>query len=86
VRCNLPPNRTSQSTCTFFSGAGALGGLGTQPCGVYKGADVKAQDNDGWTALIWASRNGREAIARLLIDKGADVKAQTNDGSTALVK
>jgi ankyrin repeat protein len=42
------------------------------------GADVKAQDNSGSTAVILASINGHEAVPRLLIEKGADVKAQDN--------
>jgi len=54
------------------------------------GADVKALDKDGWTALILASMNNHEAVVRLLIDKGADVgadvKAEDKDGSMALVK
>ena len=29
------------------------------------------QDND--TPLIWASRNGRDSVVKLLLDKGADI-------------
>ena len=50
-----------------------------------KGADVNAKNNDGWTALIWASRNGYTEIAKLLIDKGADVNAKNNYVWTALM-
>lgn len=39
----------------------------------------------GWTALIWAARNGRTEIVNLLLDSGANVNAITKDGFTALV-
>ena len=41
------------------------------------GADVNAQDNDGWTALIWAVRINtgyrKTQIIRILLDNGAKV-------------
>ncbi|THW78138.1 hypothetical protein D6D18_09779, partial [Aureobasidium pullulans] len=40
------------------------------------GIDVKAKDEDGRSALYWASELGHERIAQLLLDKGADVNAQ----------
>jgi len=36
-----------------------------------KGADVNAKDNDGWTALMWAKRNGHAEIVNFLIANGA---------------
>jgi len=50
-----------------------------------KGADVNAQDADGYTALSIASRNGHTEVVKLLLDKGADVNVQDADGDTALI-
>jgi ankyrin repeat protein len=49
-----------------------------------KGADIKAQDNLGRTALIIAAWDGHESVARHLIDKGVDIKVQDGSGRTAL--
>ena len=49
------------------------------------GADVNAQENDGSTALMWASLEGHAGITRLLIEAGADVNAQDNYGYIALI-
>jgi len=38
---------------------------------IEKGANVNAQTNDGYTALILASRYGHKEIAKLLIEAGA---------------
>ena len=35
------------------------------------GANVDAHDSDGWTALMRATRNGRNDCVRLLITAGA---------------
>jgi ankyrin repeat protein/tRNA(Arg) A34 adenosine deaminase TadA len=40
------------------------------------GADVRARDSSGRTALLAATQGNHEAVARALIDAGADVNAQ----------
>jgi len=50
-----------------------------------EGADVNAQNSEGWTALMLASDQENPAIAKLLIDEGADVNIQDNEGWTALL-
>ncbi|HQQ11315.1 MAG TPA: ankyrin repeat domain-containing protein, partial [Synergistales bacterium] len=41
-----------------------------------RGADIEAQDKEGWTPLHYACMNGRTDIARLLLDRGADIEAR----------
>ena len=36
------------------------------------------ENQDGWTALIWASYKNHKDIAKLLTDKGADLNLQHN--------
>jgi uncharacterized protein len=40
------------------------------------GADVNAKGDDGWTALLLATVQGRAAVARTLLDHGSDINAQ----------
>ncbi|CAG8126236.1 unnamed protein product [Penicillium salamii] len=37
--------------------------------------EIEARDPEGWTALMWAVREGHEKVARSLIQGGADVKS-----------
>ncbi|EJT71108.1 hypothetical protein GGTG_10368 [Gaeumannomyces tritici R3-111a-1] len=60
---------------TPLSWAAQKGKLSIVKVFVDRGADVNAQEKDGWTALMLASRSGHEAVARLLIDRGADINA-----------
>ncbi|MEM4359477.1 MAG: ankyrin repeat domain-containing protein [Candidatus Bilamarchaeaceae archaeon] len=50
-----------------------------------KGADVNAEDEYGWTALMRAVGGRETKIARMLIEKGADVNAKNGFGRTALM-
>ena len=45
---------------------------------------INTRDKDGLTPLIFATRNGREQIADLLIANNADVNTRTDDDETAL--
>ena len=49
------------------------------------GADVNAKTAQGFTALIYASRDGFLKTAEHLITNGAEIDAQTSFGYTALM-
>jgi ankyrin repeat protein len=51
---------------------------------VQSGADVKAAQADGATALHWAAYHGDVSLAQVLLDAGADVAAANRNGSTPL--
>ena len=51
-----------------------------------QGADVRAAEDDGLTALMCAAHGGHEAVAELLLQHGADVAAARHDGFTALMR
>lgn len=53
---------------------------------VNKGADVKAQDRNGATPLMWAAGYNQNAAATTtLLAAGADLKARDKDGETAMM-
>ena len=49
------------------------------------GADVKAVDEDGWTALIWAAWTGMPTVVEELVKAGSDVNALDNQKQSALM-
>ena len=49
------------------------------------GADVNNTNNDGNTALIWATRRDRLEIVKLLLAEKANVNDRSNGGDTALI-
>ncbi|MCK4319689.1 ankyrin repeat domain-containing protein [Candidatus Micrarchaeota archaeon] len=49
------------------------------------GADVNAEDKDGWTALMWAAKKGYAETVKLLIEKEADVNAKDSYNTTTLM-
>ena len=49
------------------------------------GLDVNIKDNDGDTALIWASMYDYTEVVKLLLESGADVNIKNNYGNTALI-
>jgi ankyrin repeat protein len=48
-----------------------------------KGADVRAKDNSGFTALVYAAK---PEIARMLLEKGSDPNPRGLDNMTPLIK
>ena len=46
--------------------------------------DVDSKDEDGWTALHWAARNGHDDVVQTLLENQATVNAKDNSGSTPL--
>ena len=66
------------------------GSVTTEVCDLLlaKGANVNAQltgpDATGWTALMFASSNGKLDLVKYLISKRADVHLKAKDGTTAL--
>ena len=51
---------------------------------IASGADVKAANDDGWTALHYAANENMPTLAQALIDKGAAADAKTVEGETPL--
>jgi ankyrin repeat protein len=50
------------------------------------GADVNSQNEDGWTALMFAATfNTTPEVIRMLIEAGADVEVRTEAGWTPLM-
>ena len=49
------------------------------------GADVKAVDEDNWTALIWAAWTGMPTVVEELVKAGSDVNALDNKKQSALM-
>jgi ankyrin len=45
-----------------------------------KGANVNVKDEDGFTPLHKASKEGNNAVVSLLLEKGGDIEAKTKDG------
>lgn len=66
------------------------GSVTTEVCDLLlaKDADINAQltgpDVTGWTALMFASSNGKLDLVKYLISKGSDVSLKAKDGTTAL--
>lgn len=52
---------------------------------IINGGDVNAKDKSGFTALIWAAKEGRDNVVELLLKYNADINARNNKGVTALM-
>ncbi|GBG31585.1 Ankyrin repeat and protein kinase domain-containing protein 1 [Hondaea fermentalgiana] len=52
---------------------------------IERGANVDAQQSDGWTPLMLACRYSQPEIAKMLVERGAKLDLQKCDGWTALM-
>jgi len=54
---------------------------------VMQHVDVNERDNNGYTALMWAARNGHTEVMKSLLDAGADMNLRdcATNGWTALI-
>jgi ankyrin repeat protein len=50
-----------------------------------KGADIEANDSEGYTALIWAVDFKHTEIVKLLIRRGADINKADKEKTTPLI-
>ncbi|GAA3087960.1 ankyrin repeat domain-containing protein [Streptosporangium carneum] len=64
--------------------AAALGHVEILEALLAAGADPTAQENGGWTALLWAASNGRAEALRKLLAAGAGPEETNDGGETAL--
>ncbi len=51
---------------------------------INNGTDLEACHSSGFTALMWAVRQGHANCTELLLERGADTGAVDNSGHTAL--
>jgi len=51
-----------------------------------RGANIDAQDQNGWTALMWSVSHGDLKVIQLLLDGGANINVRDQKGSTALAE
>ncbi len=47
-------------------------------------ADINAQNNGGWTSLMWATVADNHSIIQTLLKSGAKKDTKTDDGLTAV--
>lgn len=45
---------------------------------------IEAKNNNGWTALFAAARNGKADVIKLLLQDGADIRSKDNNGRSLL--
>ncbi|HEX4048171.1 MAG TPA: ankyrin repeat domain-containing protein, partial [Elusimicrobiota bacterium] len=50
-----------------------------------RGLSTRSRDTIGWSALMWASLQGRTDVVEALLDAGANVGTVDSDGNTPLI-
>ena len=99
ARCGIEPGRSAKPEHKQL--AAALTGLGIQLGNILSDMDAKqaglielllthgakpnTRDNDGWTALMWASWSGLNEVVTKLLESGASPEFADKQGNTALI-
>lgn len=52
---------------------------------IAQGSNINAMDQNGWTALHFATKAGHLTVCQLLIESSADPQAETKDGKVDLL-
>ncbi|KAK7496825.1 hypothetical protein BaRGS_00011805 [Batillaria attramentaria] len=76
-------NMTQQLTDRFFDSA-ATGNVQEIKSLMGGAVEVNSKNERGWTALMFAARNGQLPVMEVLIEKGCDVNIMNASGQTAL--
>ena len=98
-RCGIEPGNSTKPE--YKQLAAALTGLGIQLGNILSDTDAKrtalielllthgakpdTRDNDGWTALMWASWSGLKEVVTKLLESGASPEFADKQGNTALI-
>lgn len=76
-------NRPDEEGTVPLIYAGCFGHDGVVSVLLDAGAQVDAQDRNGWTALMWSVMNRHKVIARKLLDHGANGELRSSSGGSA---
>jgi hypothetical protein len=88
IGCTTPtyiPSPTAETRASGLINAAAAGDLVRVKSLIAARADVNAKNNNGETALMWASDKGHAEVVNALLTARADVNAKANNGETALM-
>jgi len=83
VVCARPQASPSSLNARLFA-AVEKGDVASAQSLLREGADVNAENRDGWTLMDLAAGRGDVKMARLLLDSGANVYARNSEDRTAL--
>lgn len=83
---NLPNNESSswEEIDGYFLEAVKQGDIKDAEKLLEQGADVNAQDEDGWTALMFSAKSQNVEMAQMLMDNGADNEIRNKEGNKAI--
>ncbi|KAK6500794.1 hypothetical protein TWF506_003557 [Arthrobotrys conoides] len=81
---DINPDEKDLSGCTALVLAAERGHEGVVRLLLDGGADVEAQNGDGWNPLVFAAQGGYKRVVQLLLDKGANIETKDIKGLTPL--
>src|SRR4030042_1936376 len=79
---NTDLSNSYSNPLAYFHAAAGLGDIiAAMRCVEENLVDINKKDQYGWTACMYAARNGREGILEYCIAKGADINARDDEGN-----